>query len=146
MKIEIQIDENCSEPKIVIVTDKITDEVSELMQRLSAETQSELVGYRDGAAKLIDTADVMRVYAENGRVFAAADGAEYLLKLRLYEVEEKLNKKIFVRISNSEIVNLKKVKKLDLSFTGTICVLFCDGTMTYASRRYVSKIKKALGL
>lgn len=52
----------------------------------------------------------------------------------------------FVRISNSEIVNLKKVKSLDLSFVGTICMELSNGTVSYVSRRYVSKIKKVLGL
>ena len=52
----------------------------------------------------------------------------------------------FVRISNSEIINLKKVSGFDLSFVGTICVSLSNGTVTYASRRYVSKIKDLLGM
>lgn len=42
--------------------------------------------------------------------------------------------------------NLKKVKNFDLSFSGVICVKLTDGTITYVSRRYVSKIKKILGI
>ena len=52
----------------------------------------------------------------------------------------------FVRISNSEIINLKKVKSFDLSFAGTICVTLSNGQTTYVSRRYVSKIKQVLGM
>ena len=33
MQIEIKIDETLSEPRIIIMTNKITDEISELMQR-----------------------------------------------------------------------------------------------------------------
>ena len=51
-----------------------------------------------------------------------------------------------MRISNSEIVNLKKVRGFDLSFAGTICVSLSDGSVTYVSRRYVSKIKQVLGI
>lgn len=52
----------------------------------------------------------------------------------------------FVRVSNSEIINLKKIKNFDLSLAGTICVKFLDGSTTYVSRRYVTKIKEILGI
>ncbi len=68
------------------------------------------------------------------------------MRQRLYELEERLDGTMFVRISNSEIINLKKVRKLDLSLTGTIRVLMTDGAATYVSRRYVKKIKQVLGI
>lgn len=37
MKIEIQLEPECTEPKIIVVTDKVTDEINELIKRLSAE-------------------------------------------------------------------------------------------------------------
>lgn len=66
--------------------------------------------------------------------------------MRLYEAEQRLDSRMFVRISNGEIINLKKVGGFDLSFAGTICVSLSNGTVTYVSRRYVSKIKQLLGL
>ena len=35
MQIEIKLDENCKEPKIIVVTNKMTDEINEIMKRLS---------------------------------------------------------------------------------------------------------------
>lgn len=32
MKIEIKIDENCVEPKVLIVTDKVTDGINEIVK------------------------------------------------------------------------------------------------------------------
>ena len=37
MQIEIKIDEHCTEPKITIVTNKVTDEVNEIMKKLAGE-------------------------------------------------------------------------------------------------------------
>ena len=68
------------------------------------------------------------------------------LKARLYELEERLAKKNFIRISNSEIVNFSKIKNFDLSLAGTITIIFKDGSKTYVSRRYVKKIKQFLGI
>ena len=37
MQIEIKIDEKCKEPKIIVVTDKMTDEINAVIQRLADE-------------------------------------------------------------------------------------------------------------
>ena len=79
-------------------------------------------------------------------MLARTESGLYQIRLRLYELEERLDDSKFVRISNSEIVNLKKVKSLDLSFVGTICMELSNGEVSYVSRRYVSKIKKKVGL
>ena len=52
----------------------------------------------------------------------------------------------FVRISHSEIVNFDKVKKLDLSYNGSIVLSLSDGSITYASRRYMRHIRDYLGI
>ena len=73
-------------------------------------------------------------------------GGVYDLRERLYELEGKLDRHAFARISHSEIVHLKQVTALDLSLSGTIRITLAGGTVCYASRRYVKKIKQALGL
>ena len=100
-------------------------------------------GYK---VELLDPDHIVKIYAEDSKVFTQTDNGTYQIRLRLYEAEERLDNSKFVRISNSEIVNLKKVKSLDLSFVGTICMELSNGTVSYVSRRYVSKIKKVLGL
>ena len=130
MQIEIKLDENCKEPKIIVVTNKMTDEINEIMKRLS-----------DEQPKMI-----YRIFAASGKVFAETNHGEYTLRLRLYEMEQRLDSNFFVRISNSDIINLRKVKGFDLSFAGTICVTLSNGTVTYVSRRFVAKIKQLLGI
>jgi DNA-binding LytR/AlgR family response regulator len=70
----------------------------------------------------------------------------YVVQEKLYELEERLDAGQFFRISKSEIVNLKKIKRLDMSITGTIKVILSDGTETYTSRRNVTKLKQCLGI
>lgn len=146
MEVEIKIDSACKEPKVLIYTDKITDEVNALVKRLSEEPPQILSGFRGETLEVLEQAEILRVYASEGKVYAATASGEYTLRLRLYEVEERLDRNRFIRISNSEIINLKKVKRFDLSFAGTICVSLLDDTVTYVSRRYVTRIKRALGL
>ncbi len=146
MQIEVKIDSACREPRVIVMADQMTDEVAEILKRLSAQSPQLIAGFRDGEVSLLEQAEIIRVYAAEGKVFAATEDGVYQLRLRLYELENRLDKKSFVRISNSEIVNLKKVKSFDLGFTGTICVSLSDGAATYVSRRYVSKIKQLLGM
>lgn len=146
MQVEVKIDASCHEPKLIILTDAMTEEVNSLIQKLSDHNPQMISGSKDGKITILEPDDLFRIYTGNGKVFAATGNGEYLLRLRLYEAEERLNPAQFVRISNSEIINLKKVKNFDLSFTGTISVELMNGTTTYVSRRYVTKIKKILGI
>jgi len=146
VQIEIKIDKNCIEPKVVIMAQSMTEDVKRIVELLSAETPQLLAGFRNDQLEILDPAKVLRLYAQQGKVIAVTESGEYTLRQRLYELEEKLEKDGFIRISNSEIINLKKAKNFDLSLAGSICVRLSDGTITYVSRRYVSKIKQLLGI
>lgn len=144
MRIELKLDSSCSEPTVTIVAAAVTEEVDRILKMLDAPQI--ISGIKAEKVEVLEQKEIIRVYANGGKVFAVTEKGEYTLRLRLYELEERVSAESFVRISNSEIVNLKKVNNFDLSFAGTICVKLSDGTVTYVSRRYVPKIKKMLGL
>lgn len=146
VQIEIKTDASYTEPKVIILTSSITQEVNSIVQKLSECSSNIISGSKDGKIEILEQDDLFRIYTADSKVFAVTQGGEYILRLRLYELEERLDPYRFVRISNSEIINIKKAKSFDLNFTGTICVELTNGTVTYVSRRYVPKIKKLLGL
>jgi len=147
LDIEIKLDPKYKILKAVIFTDKMTDEINAAAKRLSENSQQVITGFRDNILRILKDDEIVRIYASNGKIIAATtDNGEYFLHHRLYEIEECLEPTKFVRISNSEIINLNKVKHFDLNFVGTICVTLSDSTTTYVSRRYVSKIKRILGV
>ncbi len=147
MKVEVKLDPACAEPKVVILTAQMTQEVSALLQQLSGASAQVIAGFREDQISLLEQENIIRVYAADGKVFAVTeDGQEYRLRLRLYELEDRLDRRRFFRISNSEIINLKKVRGFDLSLSGTIRVSLSNGMTTYVSRRYMSKIKQFLGI
>ena len=135
MQIEVKIEPGCSEPRVVIYTDRMTESIQQL-----------LIGFSGEEATVLSPDALLRIYTESGRVIAVSEQGIFTLRGALYEWEQRLDPKTFVRISQSEIIHLKKVKGFDLSLAGTICVRMTDGTMTYASRRYVARMKKLLGL
>lgn len=146
MQVEIKIDPSCTEPKVIIQTASMTEEVNSILSKLSDHVPQILSGSRDGKIAVLEPAELIRIYAGNGKVFAVTEKGEYTLRLRLYEIEQRLSPHQFVRISNSEIINLKKVSSFDLRVTGTICVKLSNASVTYVSRRYVSTLKRILGV
>ena len=146
MQIEIREDENCKELKVIILTPKMTNEVLDIMQKLQGDLPQIILGFQGDKAIILNETELFRIYAANGKIYADTDNEEFTLRLRLYELEQRLDKRSFVRISNSEIVNLKKASYFDLGFTGTICIHLTNGMQSYVSRRYVSKIKQVLGI
>jgi DNA-binding LytR/AlgR family response regulator len=70
---------------------------------------------------LLPEADIIRVWSSGGKEYAQTRGGEFTLRLRLYELESRLcgRKERFVRISNSEIINLNQAQSFDLSLSGT---------------------------
>lgn len=146
MEIEISIDANYKIPKFIIKTARVTDEINEVVNKLSEDTPRVITGFQEDCVEILEPDQIYRFYSCQGKVFAVTEKGEYTVRTRLYEIEEQMCLPKFVRVSNSEIINLKKIKNFDLSLSGTICVKFLDGSTTYVSRRYVAKIKKVLGI
>ena len=143
MKVRIEFIDGLPEPEAVIRTSDITEEV------LRAEALLRgciLNGYRENEVTRLPTGEILRIYAERQKVYAETADGVYQLRQRLYTLEEELDKGQFLRISNSEIVNSAAIRRLDISLTGTIGVELRGGIRTYASRRYVKKIKDFLEL
>lgn len=146
MLVELRIEKECKEQKVIIVTDKLTDEITTLMKKLSEEQPKMIAGFKDDIVTMLNYDQIYRIYSSVGKVYAETSQEKYLIRQRLYEIENRLKGTNFVRISNSEIINLNHVKNFDLSFVGTICVTLSNRTITYVSRRYVTKIKQHLGI
>lgn len=145
MKIDITLDPALEELLVKVLSPGETEELHALLARL--EEPKRLTGFRDSEAIPLDPGSVLRFYGEDKEVRAQVLGEEiYTVRLRLYELEERLPRREFIRVSHSEIVNWKKVTALDLSLSGTIRVTLEGGVVTYVSRRYVKKIKEVLGI
>lgn len=142
MKVEINIDPGCAEPKVVIHAPQMTDEIAALARRLSAPASEVIAAQNNRGVELLRPEDIIRVYSERQKVLAQTARGVYTLKSRLYEMEERLDDSLFVRISSSELVNIRMITGMDFSLSGTIRLSLKGGITTYVSRRQVAKIKK----
>ena len=149
MKVGINIDRSVEEVEVLITAQEQSRTVNALYKHIvefDKKSLETLTAYKDDIAKIVNVTDVFRIYTGNQKVYIQTHQGEYAIRYRLYELEAALDKKQFLRISNSEIVNIKKIRDIDLSIIGRICIRFEDNTQTYVSRRYIPKIKKSLGI
>ncbi len=147
MKIHLEIRDEYPEPEIRICAAALTPEIEKILQLVERSSGNKpLNGYRQDTVTPLAPEKILRLYGENQKVFAQTMEGIYQLRERLYELEERLGSEAFLRISHSEIVNRRRICRLDVSLTGTIAVILEGGITTYVSRRYVPRIRKALEL
>lgn len=118
MKVGIHIDRSVEEIEVLITAQERNRKVDALYQHIVEFDKSRLetlTAYRDDIAKIVNVADIFRIYTGNQKVYIQTHQGEYVIRYRLYELNEALDKKQFLRISNSEIVNVKKIRDIDLS-------------------------------
>lgn len=144
--IEIKIDENYKVPKIVVYTNEVNENLTKIVNKLKSADEEKIIGFKNEEAYILEFSKIELIYTENKKIFARHNNEAYQIKKRIFELEEALEDIDFVRISNSEIVNFKKVLSIDFKLTGTIMLKLESGKKTFVSRRYVKKIKEYLGV
>lgn len=144
MKILLEISEKFTEPEIHICNSQKNEEVIKLRDTLDELLDEKITVYQKQEMQKVAGYDIVRIFSENKKVYLRTGEELFEVRDRLYSLEEAFSKKGFVRISNSEIVNIRKILKLDMSYAGTIKMHMKNGDTTFVSRRYVSRIKELL--
>ena len=144
MKLELNIDEKVKEILVVVSANKIDKEVQNLINYIEYSSEY-LIGIVEDKASIIDIDEIIRVYIENRKTFVATLKDTYVVKKKLYEVENMVTRN-FIKISQSEIANIKFIKNLDFSNTGTIVIKYKNSDISYVSRRMIKEFKLKLGI
>lgn len=146
MKVEVIIDESLDENKVTIYAKKYSKDIENIRDMLTDRLLDKIVAFYDKEIFILSFDEIIRIFAQDKEVFVKTNNKSYKVRLTLTELEKRLDKKKFIRISRSEIVNIDYIKRLDLSFIGTIAVEFTNGEVSYVSRRKLKDFKKILGL
>jgi len=144
MELKIDLDPAAEGVTVTITAPAENEEVKALRALLSP--YAPIPGWQGDRAVPLDPDEILCFYAQDKEVYALTEHGAFLVKHRLYELEERLSGRPFARTSNSELVDLRKVTALDLTISGTIKLTLRGGHVCWVSRRNVKNIKKALGL
>ena len=144
MKLELNIDEKVKETLDVVSANKMDKEVQNLINYIEYSSEY-LIGIVEDKASIIDIGEIIRVYIEDRKTFVVTLKDTYVVKKKLYEVENMVTRN-FIKISQSEIANIKFIKNLDFSNTGTIVIKYKNSDISYVSRRMIKEFKLKLGI
>lgn len=146
MKIRIEIDPEIKESEIVLRCSKLDSEMVRLQEAL-ADFENEKIGisFYKGETEFFPELDEILFFETAGSdVWAHTASDEYLVKNKLYELEEILPR-YFMRISKSSILNTKKVYSIMRNLTASSKIEFY-GThkSVFVSRNYYKSLKDRL--
>lgn len=146
MKVEIIIDETIEETLVKIYSKTYSSKIEKIKNKVLGFSNDLISVFKDDEVFLLDIKEIVRIYAEDKKVYVETSKDKFQTKLKIYELEDRLSSQKFIRISRSEIINLSFVDMLDLSFVGTIAVKLKNGKVSYVSRRNLKNFKEAVGL
>ena len=147
VNIRLDIDPSYQETEVVIRVNQrteLTEKIIDAVERCTGNQYPPIAAYQKDTLVFVAQNDIIRVYTETRKLILCTMDDKFESRQPLKELEEKLDHEHFVRISRFEIVNLRKVSGFDFSNTGTIRVLFQDGSETWVARRYIQSIQQTL--
>ena len=146
IKINTNISSEFEETSITINAPELSNEVQNLITSISNinTTPNQIVASKDNEIYFIDLEKVICFFSKEKYNYVKIEEGTYKIKYKLYELEDMLKSKDFIRISNSCIINIKQVKCFDTSILGTVLVKLKDHTQEAVSKRRVGQIMKLL--
>lgn len=143
MKLEVIIDES-KEEKIIVFAKK-ESHIIDCIRELVENDKKEVIGYNKNDFVKLNVADIYCFTTENNKIFAITEKEKFLVKNRLYKIEEQLGND-FIKINQSCIANKRKIERFSVSFGGGLTVIFKNGYKDYVSRRQLKSVKKGVGI
>ena len=142
MKCKVFIDKNHEEE--VVIYSHQRNSLVEQIESLVNSQELEITGYKEQEAVKLDLSEIFCFICEENKIFALTEKERFKIKLRLYQLEEKLPQN-FVKLNQSCIGNVKKIQRFNASFGGSLSVEFKNGYKDYVSRRQLKIVKERFG-
>ncbi|MBQ6273744.1 MAG: LytTR family transcriptional regulator DNA-binding domain-containing protein [Oscillospiraceae bacterium] len=131
------------EELVLIRCRAVTDEVREIAAFVKSR-QGRLSGVADAKQYEIAVSEICYIESVDGKTFLYTGSGVYESAYRIYELEEQLKSKHFLRISKPMLVNLMKIQAIQPAFNGRFTAVLHSGEKVIISRSYVKALKAAL--
>lgn len=131
--------------QVIIECRKADDEVMKLKNHIEL-FDNKLTARLEDKTYLINPTDALYFESVDDRTFLYTADKVYEIRHRLYELEEILSDRDFIRISKSQIVNINCIKSLMPELNRSLSATLSNGEILTVSRRYVKSLRILLGI
>ncbi|MBQ7614782.1 MAG: LytTR family transcriptional regulator DNA-binding domain-containing protein [Butyrivibrio sp.] len=143
MDIRIQKVEEVKTEYVEIGCHEVDSRVTDIVHFVKTR-QGSLDAVKDEKQYQLPITDIYYIEAVDDKTFVYLKKECYEAKKRLYEFENLLSGREFVRISKSVIVNLMKISAIKPALNGRFMCILANGEKVIISRKYVSDVKEKL--
>ncbi len=145
MKINLDIDGKYDDIEVIICAPHLNNDI-ERMVAMMRMIDMQIAVRKDNETVLLDTDKILYVEAVDRKTFVYTNVDTYESELKLYELEQQLIERDFLRISKQSIVNLRKIKSLKTDVNRKIRITLQNGEQIVVSRMYSDELRRKLGL
>jgi len=146
LKIFVKDKMNLSETEVEIRCKERNTEVEAVLESIKIASDSIMGEKENGDMEPVRISRVLYFEAVDRNVFAYTVDDFFRVRRTLYDLEDYLIQKHFVRISKSTIVNLKAVKSVAPEDGRRLKLLLRNGEWVVVSRNYVNDFKTGIGM
>ena len=141
MKLKIEITDDGSEDEVIIRCSNVDENVRKLQAFIASMSKPKLTFYKDSREYYLPLEEVLFFETESEQIYAHTRKDAFLVKYRLYELEELLPHS-FVRAAKGTIVNISKIYAINRNLTASSQITF-SGThkQIFVSRHYYKTLK-----
>ncbi len=144
MHVKLKIFNDLNLNTIILGIKKRTPEIDQIVTYIQNSPGETITAKSADSYQVIPLADCLSFHSAQKKVYVTTTAhRDLLINQRLYQLQKSLPSS-FIRISNTEIINLNHVRAFDVSKGGIILIYFTDGSQTSSSRRYLKTVRERL--
>ena len=132
-----------SQEYIEIGCHKTDENINEIISFIKSR-QGAVEGTKNDRLYQLPVVDIFYIESVDDRTFIYLEKDCYESRKKLYEFEEVLASRRFVRISKAVIINLMKIVSITPALNGRFLCKLTNGEEVIISRKYVPEIKERL--
>lgn len=120
------------------------DRVSSLLDMIVSKESVYINGRNEFGLKRVESKDILYFEVNGDDLISILSKTKLLVKMKLYEVENLLQDKEFIRVSKFCLVNIRHIDYIKVALNSKLDLEMSNGDHCEVNRSYLKDFKKAL--